>query len=152
MSRNIFVFTPLPENLLKYFLHMTVMRAFPVYFRTFPATQKVGMRMIDVVRNTFFDILSLVNTCQLTVTLCTPAPQWYFAAAEHVLHLGKLINDTIRSDEFTMPNCLLAGNTRIPRYDRPPLLLSPSDKLSIIHAPIIHDVMTKQSQPCYKPP
>jgi hypothetical protein len=75
MSRKIFVFTPLPEDLLKYFLHMPMMGAFPIDFRAFPAAQEVCMCMIDVIRNTFSDILRLVSRCQLTVTLCATASQ-----------------------------------------------------------------------------
>ena len=152
MSRKIFVFTPLPEDLMKYFLHMPIMGAFPIDFRTFSAAQEVCMCMIDVFGNAFSDILSIVGTYQLTVTLGAAAPQGSFASAEQLLHLDKLIGDTIRGDEYAMTCCLSAGNTRIPRYDRPLLFLGTSDKLSVVHAPVIKDVIAKQSQPCCKPP
>jgi hypothetical protein len=107
MSRKIFVFTPLPEDLLKYFLHMPVMGTFPIDFRTFPAAQEVCMGMIDVVRNLFSDILR-VSRCQLTVAQCTTAPQGSVAAAEHLPHFRKLIRDMIRCDEYAMTCCLPA--------------------------------------------
>ena len=152
MSRKIFVFTPLPEDLLKHFLHMPMMGAFPIYFPAFPAVQEVCVRVIDVVRNTFSDIRSFVGRCQLTVTLCATPPQRSFAAAEQMLYLAKLIGNTVRGDEYAMTCCLAARNTRIPCYDRPLLFLRPSEKLSVVHATFIKDVMAKQSQPCCKPP
>jgi len=107
------------------------------------------MGMIDVVRNTFSDILSFVSAFQHTVTAGATSPR-FFTVAKQLLHLRKLIDNTIRGDEYTITYCLSPCNTGIPRNDRPLLFLSTPDELPVIHVPVIKDIMTKQPQPCCK--
>jgi hypothetical protein len=140
----------LPECLLKRFLYMPVMGPFPIDLCTGTTLQESFMCMIDVVRNAFFDILSFVNVFKLTVTLCAAAPQGFIDTAKQLLHLRKLIDNTISGDEYTITYCLSPCNTGIPRNDRPLLFLSTPDELPVVHVPVIKDIMTKQPQPCCK--
>jgi hypothetical protein len=99
MRRNMFVFKLLSEGLLKYFLHMQVMGPFPIDLCTGTAPEKSLMCMIDVVGNTLSDILGFVNAFQHTVT-AGAASLRFFTAAKQLLHLRKLIDNTIGSNEY----------------------------------------------------
>ena len=150
MSRKIFVFKMLPESLLKRFLHMQVMRPFPIDLCTGTTPEKSLMGMIDVVRNTFSDILSFVSAFQHTVTAGATSPR-FFTVAKQLLHLRKLIVNMIGGNEYACACCFSPRNTGVPRNDRPLLFLSMSDELTVVHVPVIKNIMTKQPQPRCKP-
>jgi hypothetical protein len=145
-----FVFKLLPESLLKHFFHMQVMGPFPIDLRAGAAPEKSLMGMIDVVRNTFSDILSFLSAFQLTVTAGATSPG-SLALAKQVLHLSKLIVNMIGGYEYACACCFSPRNTGVPRNDRPLLFLSMSDELTVVHVPVIKNIMTQQPQPCCKP-
>jgi hypothetical protein len=99
--------------------------------------------MIDVVRDAFPDILRFVYVFQLAVAAGAASPR-LLGLADQLPHLSKLIDNTIGGDEYARTRRLSPRNTGVPRNDRPLLFLCSSDKLAVVHVPVIKDVMTEQ--------
>jgi hypothetical protein len=67
ISKKIFVFKALPQNLPKHFLHMPVMRTFPVNLPTVAALPESFMFAVYVIRNSIPHVFSLVHTFKFGV-------------------------------------------------------------------------------------
>jgi hypothetical protein len=95
MSRKIFVFTILPENLLQCFFHMPVMGPFPIDIATNTALQELLMRMEDIIRNDLPDVIGPAPVLKLAVTAGAASPGNPVKATKMSLHLSQLIDDMI---------------------------------------------------------